>query len=311
MKSNIKILENHLINKIAAGEVIESPVSVVKELIENAIDAKANKIHIEIKKAGLELIRVEDDGSGMTKDDAILCFKRHATSKIKSFDDLAKVSSMGFRGEALASIAAVSKIDLKTSIKDIATFVKLDASKVISIKEIARKKGTTIEVKYLFFNVPVRKKFQKTLSYINSEIIKTITLLALSCPQIEFKLVLNEKLQILTTASKDDKKLAFKKRVKDLLSEEFIKSAYFVDYRVNNIKIFGNICSPNICKKTRSHQYLIINNRVVSCPFISKFIKLGYATRILEDDFPIFALNIEIPPSFIDVNVHPQKKDIF
>lgn len=310
MTNHIEILEDNLINKIAAGEVIESPSSVVKELIENAIDAKGTKIYIEIKKAGLELIRVEDDGIGMNKNDALLCFKRHATSKIKSFDDLINVSSMGFRGEALASIAAVSKIDLKTSTKDIATFVKMDASKMISISEIARTKGTSIDVKHLFFNVPVRRKFQKTYSYINSEIIKIVICLALSHPKIEFKLVLDEKEQILTPSFLDEEKIAFKKRVQNLLSKEFSQSSYLVDYSIDNINIFGLIGSPHIAKKTRSVQYLIINNRVVSSYLIAKFIKLAYATRISEDDFPIFAINIKMPSSFIDINVHPQKKEI-
>ena len=308
--SHIKILEDNLINKIAAGEVIESPVSVVKELIENAIDAKAIKIYIEIKKAGLELIKVEDNGIGMGKNDALLCFKRHATSKIKSFEDLINVSSMGFRGEALASIAAVSKIDLKTSTKDVATFVKMDAARMVSISEIARTKGTSFDVKHLFFNVPVRRKFQKTHSYINSEIIKVATALAMSHPEIEMKLVIDDKALFLAPSFLDEKKEAFKKRVKNLLSKEFSKASYIVDYSINNIKIFGLIGSPNASKKTRSNQYLIINNRVVVSNLIAKFIKQAYATRISEDDFPIFAIGLDIPTSFIDVNVHPQKKEI-
>ncbi|NGX36148.1 MAG: DNA mismatch repair protein MutL, partial [Candidatus Anoxychlamydiales bacterium] len=291
--SHIKILEDNLINKIAAGEVIESPTSVVKELIENAIDAKAIKIYIEIKKAGLELIKVEDNGTGMSKNDALLCFKRHATSKIKSFEDLINVSSMGFRGEALASIAAVSKIDLKTSTKDVATFVKMDAAKMVSISEIARTKGTSFDVKHLFFNVPVRRKFLKTHSSINSEIIKVVTALAMSHPEIEMKLVIDDKEQFLTPSFLDEKKEAFKKRVKNLLSKEFSKASYIVDYSINNIKIFGLIGSPNASKKTRSNQYLIINNRVVVSNLIAKFIKQAYATRISEDDFPIFAIGLD------------------
>jgi len=305
----IQILQDSLINKIAAGEVIENPTSVLKELVENAIDAKADNIRIEIKGSGLLLIKVEDDGMGMNSKDAVLCFKRHATSKIQKFEDLINVNTMGFRGEALASIAAVAKIDLKTSIKNIATFVKVEASKIISVNEIARTKGTTIEVKSLFYNVPVRKKFQKSLSYINSEIIKTIINLALSKPNIGFSLILNGKTIFSSAFNKEKKEKSFKKRIKELLSKDFIYSSD-VNFEFQNIKIFGFIGNPKTCKKTRSMQSLIINDRIVTCPAISRFIKEAYATRIAEDDFPIFALHITLPSNFIDVNVHPQKKEI-
>lgn len=305
----INILPDALINKIAAGEVIENPTSVVKELVENSIDAKAKNIHIEIKGSGFLSIKVEDDGIGMNKDDAIFCFERHATSKIKNFEDLIKVNSMGFRGEALSSIAAVSKVDLKTSQDTVATFVKIEGSKIIDISEVARTKGTTIEVKSLFYNTPVRKKFQKALSYINSELIKTIINLSLSQPNLGFSLNLNGKDEFVLPYNSDSKEIAFNKRVKELLSKEFL-SSLDVNYEDNNIKIFGLIGSPNTCKKTRSCQFLIINDRVVTSSLISKLIKDAYATRISEDDFPIFSLNIKMPSSFIDVNVHPQKKEI-
>ncbi len=310
MSHSIQILDDDLINKIAAGEVIESPVSAVKELVENSIDANAKNIVIEVKKSGLELIRVEDDGIGMTKKDAKLCFKRYATSKIKTFDDLIKVNSMGFRGEALASIAAVSKVEIKTSKDNVATYLRLDRSKIVYETQIARTKGTTIEIKSLFFNVPVRKKFQKTQSYLNSEIIKLITNLSLTRPDIGFKLILNSDIKILTNPQDIEEKIAFKNRAKNVLAKDILKNALDVDFSENNIKIFGLIADPNFAKKTRNYQYLIVNNRAVYSPIISKFIKEAYSTRIQENEYPVFALHIKIPFHFVDVNVHPQKKEI-
>ncbi|NGX63193.1 MAG: DNA mismatch repair protein MutL [Candidatus Anoxychlamydiales bacterium] len=310
MSDTIQILEDNLINKIAAGEVIENPASVVKELVENAIDAKSQNIVIEIKKAGLELIKVEDDGIGMSKVDALLCIKRHATSKIQTFDDLINAKTMGFRGEALASICSISKMEIKTSQNDIATHLKLNSSKLILEKQIARNQGTTIEVKSLFFNVPVRRKFQKSFASINSQIIKTIILLSLSQPLIGFTLILDDKVQFTTKNIKEDKKIAFKKRIKSLLADRFLDDAIDVDFKQNNIEIFGLISDPNLCRKTRSNQYLIINNRAVYSKVISTFVKEAYFTKISDTDFPVFALNINVPTSFIDVNVHPQKKEI-
>ena len=310
MKQSIQILDDNLINKIAAGEVIESPVSVIKELVENSIDANAKNIVIEVKKSGLELIRVEDDGIGMSKEDAYLCFKRHATSKIKTFDDLISVDSMGFRGEALASIAAVSKVEIKTSIKNVATHLKLDRSQIIFEKEIARTRGTTLEIKALFYNVPVRKKFQKTLTYLNSEIVKIITNLSLTRPDIGFKLILNSDTKISTDPQALDKKVAFKNRIKNLLAKDVIKSALEVDFSRNDIEIFGLISDPNFSKKNKAYQYLIVNNRAIYSSIISKFIKEAYFTKIQENEFPVFALQIKLPFQFVDVNVHPQKKEI-
>lgn len=306
----IQILPDALINKIAAGEVIENPTSVIKELVENSIDANAKNIRLEIKGSGLQSIKVEDDGCGMNKEDAVFCFERHATSKIQKFEDLINVSSMGFRGEALASIAAVSKVELKTSENTVATCVKIEGTKIISINEIARTKGTTIEVKSLFYNVPVRKKFQKSLSYINSEIIKTCINLSLSKPNIGFSLILNDKKVFSTHFNDEKKEISFKKRIKELLSNEFSSTSIEVNFEANNIKIFGFIGDPSSSKKTRAQQYLIINDRLVTSHIISRFIKDAYSTRIAEDDFPIYALHIEVPQNFIDVNVHPQKKEI-
>jgi len=310
MSQCIHKLDEKVINKIAAGEVIESPSSVIKELVENSLDAKAKNIYIEVKNSGLQLIKVEDDGHGMSKDDAIFCFERYATSKIKNFDDLLCVDSMGFRGEALASIAAVSKLDLKTSIQDIATCLTYENGKIIKQTELARTKGTSIEAKYLFYNVPVRKKFLKSLANLNSEIIKIVIYLSLAYPHVGFTLVLNDK-KIISIQSCDlDIKKSFFKRIKELLKEDFTLLCEKVDFEFNNIKIFGFLGFPTYARKTKSLQYLIVNNRVIYRSLFSKFIKDAYSNRISENDHPIYALHIQLPKNLIDINVHPQKKEI-
>ncbi|MBN2479025.1 MAG: DNA mismatch repair endonuclease MutL [Parachlamydiales bacterium] len=306
----INILENDLINKIAAGEVVENPKNVVKELVENSIDAKASSILIEVKNAGLQLIKVEDDGIGMSKEDAHLCFERHATSKIKSFEDLISINSMGFRGEALASIAAISKIELKTSQNNLAYHLFVNSGKIESFNETARTNGTTIEVKSLFFNVPVRKKFLKSISVINLEIIKTSYMLALANPDVKIKLVLDGNEIFSSLALKKEKLTSLKQTIQNVLGQNFLKSCFEVNFKHENFEIFGLIGYPLSSKKTKNDQYLIINNRAVYSNLISKFIKEAYATRISEKEYPIFALHLNLPAEQIDVNVHPQKKEI-
>ena len=310
MSQTINLLSDKLINKIAAGEVIESPVSVLKELIENSFDAKSKNISVEIKNGGFQKILIEDDGIGMNEKDASICFLRHATSKIKVFNDLFNISSMGFRGEALASIASISKIILKTSQKELGTLIKIENGKILENSEIAKNKGTSIEVQNLFYNVPVRKKFQKSISYINMKITKTMNLLALSHPHIGFKFKMDDKIIFQTEGYEKNNSVSFEKRVLDILKNEFIKSSIKLDFSENNFSIHGFIGLPLSSKKTKSSQYLFINNRVISNSIISKFIKEAYSTRIGEKEYPIYSLHINVPTEFLDVNVHPQKKEI-
>jgi DNA mismatch repair protein MutL len=305
MNKIINFLDDITINKIAAGEVIESPVSVIKELVENSIDAKSKNIIVDIKNTGYQSIKIEDDGSGMSNEDAKICFFRHATSKLKKIEDLENLYSMGFRGEALSSIAAISKVDIKTSQKELGIFLKLEKSTIIHEEIIARNQGSSIEVKNLFYNVAVRKKFQKSTSYVQAIINKLMINLALSQPEISFTYISNDK-KIFQTLGNN----SFKDVIKDTLNEDFLSSSIEINYTSEPINISGFIGYPQMVKKNRSNQYLFINKRIVTSFLISKFIKDAYYTMISEDEHPIFALNISMPSSFIDVNVHPQKKEV-
>jgi DNA mismatch repair protein MutL len=305
MNKIINFLDDVTINKIAAGEVIESPVSVIKELVENSIDAKSKNIIVDIKNTGYQLIKIEDDGIGMSNEDAKICFFRHSTSKLKKIEDLENIYSMGFRGEAISSIAAISKVDIKTSQNELGIFLKLDKSQIIHEEIIARNKGTTIEIKNLFYNVAVRKKFQKSISYTQAIINKLMINLSLSHPEISFTYISNDK-KIFQTSGNN----SFKDVIKKTLGDDFLSSSIDINYTDEPINISGFIGYPQMVKKNRSNQYLFINKRIVNSFLISKFIKDAYFTMISEDEHPIFALNISMPSNLIDVNVHPQKKEV-
>lgn len=299
----IKVLSEQLINQIAAGEVIENPASVIKELVENAIDAGSTKISIEIKGGGLQLIRVVDNGQGMSPEDAALSLERHATSKIRMVDDLFNLSTMGFRGEALASIAAISKLTLLTA-QDIGTLIEVEGGKIIKKERAARVQGTTIEVKSLFFNVPARKKFQKSVSSCSNEISKIITVLSIAYPEIGFELIEQEKSSV--QASKAQSLL---ERLEQVLGGPFCKELLPVQFS-EEVKISGFVGSPLSARSNRLGQYLYINKRPVISPAVSYAVKDAYGTRIATDRHPVFVLHLDLCPKFIDVNVHPQKKEV-
>ncbi len=288
--SIIRTLSEHTINQIAAGEVIENPASVVKELGENAIDAKAKNIQIEITGGGFAKIVVSDDGVGMSKDDAILSIERYATSKIRTADDLFSLKTMGFRGEALASIAAISKMTITTSTGDIGVCVEIEGGRILSVKPAPRRRGTTIEVRSLFYNVPARKKFQKGESQSAGEILKVINLLALAYPHINF----------------NDSPSSLEERIRKILGEEFFSSMVKVDFEMAR----GYIGAPSFSRPNRTGQYIFINQRAVVCPPISFAVKDGYGTYIDEMRHPAFVLHFSLPEDLIDANVHPQKKEV-
>ncbi|MBI5345871.1 MAG: DNA mismatch repair endonuclease MutL [Chlamydiae bacterium] len=306
----ISVLPDEVINQIAAGEVIENPASAIKELVENSLDAGAENIRIEIKNGGLQLIRIEDDGSGMSQEDAKLSILRHATSKIKLFDDLQRLNTMGFRGEALASIASISKMEIKTSNEIDSTFLKIEAGKILSLEKCARTKGTTIDIKSLFYNVPVRKSFQKSQGSIAKDIQRMIINLSLANPQIGITFISND--QVVFCLEKQDS--SFEKmletRIIELFGKDFFNELLFVFIKEDNFSMSGYIAKPTFVKKNKSSQYLFVNNRAIYSYRLSQFIKEGYSTRIQEDDHPPFVLHFELAPSFVDVNVHPQKKEI-
>lgn len=309
MSSKIRILSDLTINKIAAGEVIENPASVVKELMENAVDAGATRIVLEVKGGGLGLIRVSDDGQGMSADDAVLSLERHATSKIRDDNDLFDIVTMGFRGEALASIAAVSKLTLTTSLGKEGTKVEVAGGTTMKVESAARARGTTIEVASLFYNVPARKKFQKSASVCSAEITRVVTLISLANPHITFEVIQQDK-RTLMIAAEAQKEGALNRRAKTVLGPDFDDEAFAVSYKEGAIQIEGILGAPSKSRPNRRGHYFFINGRSVQSPALAFAVKDGYGTRLEEHRFPTCVLHIQMPPGLIDVNVHPQKKEI-
>jgi DNA mismatch repair protein MutL len=297
----IRVLSDETINKIAAGEVIENPASVVKELVENAIDAGASEIRVEMRGGGLQLIRVADNGSGMNQDEALLCWERHATSKIRSAEDLLRLQTMGFRGEALASIASISKVTLLTSQGDIGTKIEIEGGRLLQTVSAARARGTTIEVRSLFYNIPARKKFQKSAAITGAEIRRAVAMISLAYPEIAFSLFDGEReaLSLLPSQS-------FLHRASDVLGEDFCKNTH----PLQSEQFQGFVGHALQNRSNRSGQYLFINRRFLTSSSISYAVKDGFATRIAETRFPIYLLFLTLSPESFDVNVHPQKKEV-
>ncbi len=312
MKPKIRVLSEQTINQIAAGEVIENPASVIKELIENAIDAKATQIIVELQNGGFGLIRIIDNGTGMQKEDLILSLTRHATSKIRDGSDLESILSMGFRGEALASIGAIAKLKLQSRFEKEreGNQVEIEGGDLGKCLPCSRDTGTTIEVRSLFYNVPARKKFQKSPTASFTEIMKIMTKLSLAHPKIGFTLFHQEREIFSYKPCEENFSKALEKRAKKLLGENFVTHSYPIDQREGGFSITGCIGSPREVRVNRLGQHLFINQRAVICPAISYAIYDGYATRLPERKHPNFLLHLTLPTEFIDVNVHPQKKEI-
>lgn len=314
MASKIRVLDDHTINQIAAGEVIENPSSVIKELVENSLDAGATEITVEIKAGGRQLIRVTDNGSGMSQDDALLSLERHATSKIREVDDLQKISSMGFRGEAIPSIASISKFNLLTCPREETsngTMIQVEGGKIIKCSPAARAPGTTIEVNSLFFNVPVRKKFLKSIAADTAEINKLLGILALGNPQVKFQLINQQKTMLSVTPWPNDSFLdGLGSRIEHILGRGFFSALYPVNFELDGKVITGFFGDPCYTRHNRTGQYLFINSRPVFAPYISACIAEGYGTRLATQRFPVFVLNLSMPGELVDVNVHPQKREV-
>ncbi|MCB1106542.1 MAG: DNA mismatch repair endonuclease MutL [Chlamydiia bacterium] len=302
----IRVLSDQTINKIAAGEVIENPASVVKELIENAFDANSCTITVEIEKGGFGLIRVSDDGCGMSRDDLALSLERHATSKIQEINDLDEVVTMGFRGEALASIAAISKVKVTSAEGEspLGSVVIAEGGKMKALNPAARNRGTTIEIASLFYNVPARKKFQRSEGASLAEITKLLTKFALAHPGIHLRYFADGKEMFHTLPGE------LKERCKALLGSSFLKGANLIDFSMEGCSVKGYIGSPMEARSNRLGQYLFVNGRSVICPQISYPIYEGYGTRLPSKLHPTFILHISLPPDWVDVNVHPQKREV-
>ncbi|MFA6888817.1 MAG: DNA mismatch repair endonuclease MutL [Candidatus Woesearchaeota archaeon] len=299
----IKLLDDALINKIAAGEVVERPASVVKELVENSIDAEATTITVELEEGGKSVIRVTDNGSGMNKEDTLLCLERHATSKISTTDDLFNINTLGFRGEALASIAAVSQLSLKTKTKDNIVGIKVLCSggKIFETGEVAIPNGTIIEVSDLFFNIPARKKHLKTMQTELRQITEVMTKFALAYPEKTFKLMHHTQEILFSPAAKPIDTIIL------LYGKKISVAMIPIQYTYNEIEVTGFISKPTLTRNDKGIQHIFINTRCVKNNIITKAVYDAYHTLLHLENHPLFIIHVTINPSIIDVNVHPQK----
>lgn len=301
----INIMDEDLANKIAAGEVVERTMNVVKELVENAIDAKSTEIKIELEDAGVKEIRISDNGIGMNKEDAVLAFSRHATSKLKTLDDLFHIHSLGFRGEALPSIAAVSHVVLKTSDGETGTLVEINGGKLENITSSDVRRGTIITVKDLFYNTPVRLKYLKNLYSELAVITDYINKMALSYPNIKFILKNNNKMLLNTDGSG-----RLLKVINDIYGLSVTKKMVRVTNENDDYSLDGYISYPELMKSNRNAITLLVNGRVIKNNEITRMIVDSYHTYLPPDKFPIVVLALEVDPILIDVNIHPTKMDI-
>jgi len=307
----IRILDTATVNKIAAGEVVDRPASVVKELVENAIDAGAQSIRIEIasSEGAITGIRVTDDGCGMSPADALLAFTEHATSKIASADDLDHIETLGFRGEALASIAAVSRVTLVTKPRGSGagpgTRILIHGGKLLEQQETGAPEGTSVHVEELFFNTPARKKFLKSLNTELAHIHGILEGICLAWPQIAFRFFYNKNEQLVT-----DRSLRALDTITRIYGSELAKDLIPVDLPLPFMSISGYIARPSISRKDNSRLVIAVNRRYVSSPLISNAVKEGYGTLLPKDRIPVAFLTIEIDTGLVDVNVHPTKKEV-
>jgi len=306
--SIIRVLPDHVANQIAAGEVVERPASVAKELVENAIDAGARGIVIDVEAGGRRLLKVSDDGDGMVRDDAVLAFERHATSKIARSEDLANIATLGFRGEALASIASVARVELTTKTEDAAaaTRVLIEGGKMRDVKDAAHPRGTTIVVRDLFFNVPARRKFLRSEATESFHLTNLVTHYALAHPEIAFTLTNNGR-EVLRVAPAND----LRERAYQVFGTEFLDNLLTVGGGHPKIALVsGFVSAPRDRRTSRDAQYLFVNGRFVRDRLISRALSEGYRAVLPHGVYPAALLFIEIPLEEVDVNVHPAKTEV-
>ncbi|MBU3803691.1 MAG: DNA mismatch repair endonuclease MutL [Candidatus Cellulosilyticum pullistercoris] len=305
--NQIKILDTHTINKIAAGEVVERPASVVKELVENSIDAKASSITVEIKNGGIDLIRVTDNGVGIPKDQVETAFLRHATSKITAAEDLYEVISLGFRGEALASIAAVSHVELLTKVKEATTGKRLAISggKISESEEVACPDGTTFIMRHLFYNVPARKAFLSSSGTEAAKISDYMYKLALAHPEISFKYIQNTK-TIFTTSGDHE----LKHCILNIYGREYAKHTFKCYYKSSGIECVGLLGTPVLNRGNRNYEHFFINGRYIKSSILQNAVEDAYKTLAMVGKFPFVVLHLNMDPALVDVNVHPTKLQV-
>ncbi|MBO8158380.1 DNA mismatch repair endonuclease MutL [Thermosyntropha sp.] len=302
----IKLLDDDLINKIAAGEVIERPASVVKELVENAIDAGAQNITVKVIGAGMEEIEVEDDGAGMSREEIPLAFMRHATSKIQTEDDLFNIVTMGFRGEALPSIASVSRVDVYSSTgNEAGVFAHFEGGKLVSIDYYPCPKGTRIVVKNIFYNTPARRKFLKSPISENAQIFDLMSKYALSHPYISFTYRSDKKVYFKTPGNG-----SLRDAVLAVYGSEFLTPLIDVKYNGENYNITGLISRPDVKRNNRKNQLFFVNRRPIRSNLLYRAVDTAYQGLLVSREYPVIILSITMPPEKVDVNVHPQKMEV-
>ncbi len=306
MPDKILLLPDNIANQIAAGEVIQRPASAVKELLENAVDAGASEIKLILQDSGKALVQVIDNGSGMSDTDARMSFERHATSKIQTIEDLFHIRTMGFRGEALASIAAVAQVELKTkrSEDETGTYIEIENSLVKKQEPVAMANGTSIAMKNLFFNVPARRNFLKSNAAEMRHIIDEFTRVALSFPQVFFSVTANNQQIFHLEAG------SLKQRIIQLLGNSYNAKLVSVKEETDYMNIYGFVGKPETAKKTRGDQYFFVNNRFIKSAYLNHAVMNAYQEMIAGDSFPMYVLFIDLEPTQVDVNVHPTKQEI-
>ena len=305
--SKIRVMSENLANQIAAGEVVERVVSIVKELVENAIDAGSTEISVYLKESGLREIVITDNGMGMDRDDAVIAFKRHATSKLYSVDDLFSITSLGFRGEALPSIASISEVELKTCYKgeDVGTYLHLKGGELLLLDSIASRVGTSIKITNIFYNTPARLKHLSSSYAELSQVIEYLNKMALSRPDIRFKLVNDEKELIVTLGSGNMLKV-----INSIYGIEITKKMIFVKGENNDYSVSGYISLPEVTRSNKNHMTTLVNGRVIKNTYLYRTINEAYSNYKEDSRYPLCVLKIECDPSLLDVNIHPSKLDI-
>lgn len=307
MYKKIEILPPEVADKIAAGEVIERPAQAVKELVENSIDAESSEISIEIEKGGKILIKVVDNGIGMRPEDMIVAFKRHATSKISTVSDLEHIATLGFRGEALASLASCSRIEAVSKVEEypVAKIVRIEGGRIKYTGEVARTRGTTILVQDLFFNLPPRRKFLRSVSTEAGHIIDILSQMALAYLNIHFKLIMDGDVVFDLPAG-----LSFERRVGELYGRELEKEIIPLRGEKEGMKLSGGILPPVVVRPNKQLQIFIVNRRPVRSPLLSHALNTAFQSLIPSGKFPIGFILLDIPPEQVDVNIHPTKREI-
>ncbi|GAB3500690.1 DNA mismatch repair endonuclease MutL [Spirosoma knui] len=306
MLNVIQLLPDSIANQIAAGEVVQRPASVVKELLENSVDAKAKSIQVIIREAGRNLIQIVDDGAGMTETDARMSFERHATSKIRSSDDLFRIRTMGFRGEALASIAAVAQVEMRTrrAEDELGTLIRIEGSDVKAQEAISCLPGTNLLIKNLFFNVPARRNFLKSNSVEMRHILDEFQRVALANPEVSFSLFHNDQEIYNLPAGK------LSRRIIDMFGKSYREQLNFCEEQTPYVTVHGYIGKPESAKKARNEQFFFVNNRYIKHNYLHHAVIGAYEGTLPEGSHPFYVLFIDIDPSHIDINIHPTKTEI-